>query len=132
MKGIIAVFVVAIVALVGCSSGFDEMPAADRQANASEQPPFELNAAPVDTTEVNAVKSNKFDPEVIQLSVGSEVTWTNEDVFPHNVRFLDGSDTTYDLPIGETASITFDETGDFYYDGSLHPQTMRAKVIVTE
>ena len=132
MRRIIAALTVVLVALVGCSSGSGDAGAAGDQARAAEEPPFELNAAPVETTEVTAVKSYKFDPEVIQIDAGSEVTWTNEDDFPHNVRFFDESDTTYDLPIGESASVGFEETGEFYYECSIHPQTMRGKVIITE
>ena len=118
---------IAVLTLVGCSSGGTEVSA----AGGSEEVPFELDAAPVETTEVLAVKSYKFDPQVIEVQVGSEVTWTNEDDFPHNVHFLTGSDETYDLPMGESASVTFDEAGDYYYECSLHPQQMRAKVIVS-
>jgi plastocyanin len=132
MKRAIAVLAVAVVALVGCSSGSNDAPGAGDQAQAAEQPPFELDAAPVETTEVTAVKSYKFDPQVIEVSAGSEVTWTNEDDFPHNVHLLDASDATHDLPIGESVSVAFDEAGDYYYECSLHPQTMRGKVIVSE
>lgn len=132
MKRTIAALAVALVALVGCSSGSDDAPAADGQVQAAEQPPFELNAAPVETTEVTAVKSYKFDPQVIEVAAGSEVTWTNEDDFPHNVHLLTGSDETHDLPIGESVSVTFDEAGDFYYECAIHPQQMRGKVIVSE
>jgi plastocyanin len=124
---------IAVLTLVGCSSGATETSTAAGSEEASaEEVPFELDAAPVNTTEVTAVKSYKFDPQVIEVEVGSEVTWTNEDDFPHNVHFLTGSDETYDLPMGESASVTFDEAGDFYYECSLHPQQMRAKVIVSQ
>ena len=124
--------VIALLTLVGCSSGAAETSTGGGSEAASEEVPFELDAAPVETTEVTAVKSYKFDPQVIEVEVGSEVTWTNEDDFPHNVQFLTGSDETYDLPMGESASVTFDEAGDYYYECSLHPQQMRAKVIVSQ
>ena len=92
---------------------------------------FELSRDPVETTEVTAVKSYKFDPQVIAVSAGSEVTWTNEDDFPHNLQVLDGSDATHDLPIGDSVRLTFDEAGDYYYECSIHPQQMRGKVVVT-
>ena len=123
---------IALLTLVGCSSGATETSTAGGSEQASEEVPFELDAAPVKTSEVTAVKSYKFDPQVIEVEVGSEVTWTNEDDFPHNVHFLTGSDETYDLPMGESASVTFDEAGNFYYECSLHPQQMRAKVIVSQ
>ncbi len=132
MTRALAVLTVAVVALVGCSSGSDSAPSAGDQAQAAEEAPFELDAAPVETTEVTAAKSYKFDPQVIEVDAGSEVTWTNEDDFPHNVHLLDESDETHDLPIGDSVSFAFDEAGDYYYECSLHPQTMRGKVIVTE
>lgn len=127
-RALVAGLIVTVVALVGCSSGSGG--ATGDLANGDTEPPFELSADPVETTEVTAVKSYKFDPEVIQISAGSEVTWVNEDDFPHNVHFFNETDETYDLPIGESASVGFDEAGEFYYECSIHPQTMRGKVIV--
>jgi plastocyanin len=132
MRRALAVLTVAVFALVGCSSGSDNASPTGDQAQAAEQPPFELDAAPVETTEVNAVKSYKFDPQVIEVDAGSEVTWTNEDDFPHNIHLLDASGATHDLPIGGSVSVAFEEAGDYYYECSIHPQTMRGKVIVSE
>jgi plastocyanin len=132
MKRLWIVAAIALVALVGCSSGGANTDTNAGSEQVSDEAPFELEAAPVETTEVTAVKSYRFDPAVIEVASGSEVTWTNEDDFPHNVAFLTGSDETHDLPIGESVSVTFDETGDFYYECSIHPQQMRGKVIVTE
>lgn len=134
MKRLAVLGVVALLALVGCSSGAnsDDRSSADSQAASSEEAPFELDAAPVETTEVSAVKSYKFDPVVIEVRAGAEVSWTNEDDFPHNVHFLTGSGETHDLPIGDSVSVSFDDSGEFYYECSLHPQQMRGKVIVTE
>jgi plastocyanin len=127
-RAIVMGLIVTVVALVGCSSGSGG--ATGGQTSGDTEPPFELSADPVETTEVTAVKSYKFDPEVIQIAAGSEVTWVNEDDFPHNVHFFNETDETYDLPIGESASVGFDEAGEFYYECSIHPQTMRGKVIV--
>lgn len=131
MMRAVAVLTVAVFALVGCSSGSDDA-APTGGAQAADQPPFELDAAPVETTEVTAVKSYKFHPQVIEVAAGSEVTWTNEDDFPHNIHLLNASDATHDLPIGDSVSVAFDEAGDYYYECSLHPQTMRGKVTVSE
>jgi plastocyanin len=37
------------------------------------------SSAPVPTTEVQMVKSYRFDPKVIEIKAGETVTWTNED-----------------------------------------------------
>ncbi len=133
MKRLAVALIIALAALVGCSSSDEaSQNSADDQAALSQEAPFELDAAPVQTTEVGAVKSYRFDPEVIEVQTGDEVTWSNEDDFPHNVHFLTGSDETHDLPIGESASVSFEEPGEFFYECSLHPQQMRGKVVVTE
>jgi plastocyanin len=87
-------------------------------------------AQPVPTNKVELPKSYRFDPEVIEVDAGTTVTWTNHDDFPHNVHLLDGSDLTKDLPIGESASITFEDPGTVDYECSLHPQQMQGTVIV--
>ena len=130
MTRTIAILALAAFVLVGCSSGTDTPPSGEGQAQAAEEAPFELADDPVGTDEVTAVKSYKFEPAVIEVDAGAEVTWTNEDDFPHNVHLLDGSDETHDLPVGDTVSVVFDEPGEYYYECSLHPQTMRGKVTV--
>ncbi len=128
-RALVAGILIALIALVGCASGSKGDSALGDQAQGAQDPPFELSAEPVETNEVTAVKSYKFGPEVIQIDAGSDVTWTNADDFPHNVHFFN-DDKTYDLPIGESASVAFDQAGEFYYECSIHPQTMHGKVLV--
>ena len=75
-------------------------------------------------------KSYRFEPAVIEIDAGTAVTWTNRDDFPHNVHLLDGTNREESLPVGESATITFGETGTVYYECSLHPQEMRGKILV--
>ena len=127
MRLLAPLLMVALLALAACSTGAGS---AAREAGGSSAP-FAIDVEPVKATEVTAVKSYRFDLPAIEVTAGTEVLWTNEDDFPHNVHFVSGSDATYDLPIGESATVTFDETGDYYYECSIHPQQMRGKVVVT-
>ena len=108
-----------------CSSGAEGSSSGDTSADV----PFEISEEPVATTEVSLPKSYRFEPVAISIDAGDEVTWTNEDDFPHNVHLFDG-DVTEDLPIGESATIAFDEPGDYYYECSLHPDQMQGMVVV--
>lgn len=99
--------------------------------SAPDDTPFEVPGEPVATTQVALPKSYRFEPAIIEIVVGETVTWTNEDDFPHTVHLLDGSDRSVDLPIGESASITFPDLGVTYYECSIHPQ-MRGKILVKE
>ena len=126
----IALIALSLFTLAACSSGTAET-TGDENAAGGEAP-FELSADPVETTEVTAVKSYKFEPQVISVDTGSTVTWSNEDDFPHNVHFFDDSDATHDLPIGDSVEVNFDQPGDFYYECSIHPQQMRGLVVVAD
>ena len=65
------------------------------------------SSEPVATTEVEMVKSYRFDPKVIEIEAGDTVTWTNEDNFTHTVQ-VDGQED-HEVEQGESVSITFDD-----------------------
>ena len=115
--------------LVGAACSSEDGSSADGSDSGSEAP-FEISDEPVATTDVSLPKSYKFEPVAIAIDAGDEVTWTNEDDFPHNVHLLDDSDVTEDLPVGQSATLTFDEPGEIYYECSIHPQQMQGKIIV--
>lgn len=115
-RWLIGIAGLALLALAACSS--------DEPATGAE------GSDAVAANEVRAVRSYRFEPTEIKVAAGSSVTWSNEDNFVHNVRLLDGSDTTKDLPIGGSASITFDTPGLVRYECSLHPAQMTGSVLV--
>ena len=65
------------------------------------------SSEPVATTEVEMVKSYRFDPKAIEIEAGETVTWTNEDNFTHTVQ-VDGQED-HKVEQGESVSITFDD-----------------------
>ena len=83
---------------------------------------------PVAATEVEMVKSYRFDPKVIEIESGDTVTWTNEDNFTHTVQ-VKGQDD-HKVEQGESVEITFDEPGTYDYVCTLHRQDMDGTVIV--
>ena len=121
----LAAAVTAAIGLAGCSSG-SSAKASDGKA------PFTLKAKPVPSDRVDAAKSYKFEPAVIEVKTGTTVTWTNHDDFPHTVQILAGADpSTEQLGVGRTATVTFDHPGTVYYQCSLHPAQMKGEVVVT-
>ena len=86
------------------------------------------SSAPMATTEVQMVKSYRFDPEVIEIRAGDTVTWTNEDNFTHTVE-VDGQED-HEVEQGESFSIKFDKPGTYHYVCTLHSQDMDGEVIV--
>ena len=86
------------------------------------------SSAPVATTEVQMVKSYRFDPKVIEIEAGQAVTWTNDDNFTHTVQ-VDGQED-HKVERGESFSITFDKPGTYHYVCTLHSKDMDGEVIV--
>ena len=83
---------------------------------------------PVAATEVEMVKSYRFDPQVIEIKAGDTVTWTNEDNFTHTVQVEGQGD--HEVERGESVSIGFDEPGTYDYVCTLHSKDMDGTVIV--
>lgn len=115
-RWLVGIVAVGLVGLAACSS--------------TEPGSSASGTGPVATSSVRAVKSYRFSPADIKVAAGTAVTWSNEDNFVHNVRLLDGSNATKDLPISGSASITFDKPGLIRYECSLHPAQMKGTVLV--
>lgn len=92
----------------------------------------EMPSAPVDVPEngVN-VDDYQFDPAVITVTAGSEVTWVNNDDFLHTVTADDLSFGSGALRVQATYAQTFEEPGEYDYFCGIHP-SMRGKVVVVE
>ena len=86
------------------------------------------SSEPVATTDVQMVKSYRFDPKVIEIKAGDTVTWTNEDNFTHTVE-VDGQED-HKVGKGESFSIKFDTRGTYHYVCTLHSKDMDGEVIV--
>ncbi len=71
----------------------------------------------------------QFVPQVLTVTVGSEVTWTSNDVVFHTVTADDGSFGSGMLRPNATFKNTFEEPGEYSYSCSIHP-SMRGTVIV--
>jgi plastocyanin len=83
---------------------------------------------PVAATEVEMVKSYRFDPKVIEIEAGDTVSWTNEDNFTHTVQ-VEGQED-HKVGQGESVQIRFDKPGTYDYVCTLHSQDMDGTVIV--
>mgnify|MGYP001773450309 CR=1 FL=1 len=62
----------------------------------------------------------KFDPAAIQVNVGDVVTWINEDVQTHTVKFKDGSFFATVMP-NQSTEFKFEKEGTYDYFCTLHP-----------
>jgi nitrite reductase (NO-forming) len=72
-----------------------------------------------------------YSVNVLRVTPGTTVTWTNEDTMLHTVTAVDGSFDSGFMEEGDTWSYTFEEVGEYEYLCLPHPW-MIAKVIVEE
>jgi len=72
-----------------------------------------------------------FEPENIEVPVGTTVDWTNDDPFAHTVTANDGTFDSGTMDAGQSFSQTFDEPGTFDYFCAIHP-SMTGTVTVSE
>ena len=70
-----------------------------------------------------------FGPAAITVTVGTTVTWVNEDDIPHNIVADDKSFRSKVLDTDEKFSFTFTKAGTYDYFCSIHPH-MTGKVVV--
>lgn len=80
----------------------------------------------VGTTEV-LVADDAFGPSVVEVAVGDTVTWTFADDVAHDVSG-DGFESA--LMTEGTFAATFDEPGTYDYVCTIHPISMRGRVVV--
>ncbi len=79
----------------------------------------------------SSLTDTAYQPNPLQVSVGTAVTWTNNDSQPHTVtsgsngqpdnKFNSSPNFTPLLNPGQTFSFTFTEAGDYPYFCMLHP-----------
>jgi plastocyanin len=82
--------------------------------------------------EVEATDQLTFEPETLEIQVGTTVTWTNTGNLIHTVTAEDGS-FDGDLMAGQTFSHTFDTPGTYeYYCGPHRAQDMTGTITVVD
>jgi len=68
-----------------------------------------------------------YAPLNMEISVGTTVTWVNDDSVPHNIQSQDENGKVTDifnsppLNTGDRFEFTFDESGEYHYFCSFHP-----------
>jgi plastocyanin len=111
----------AILVLAACSGSSTKAPTAPP----STAPPPAASAAPsaappAATGSAVSIAGFAFAPAALTISVGTTVTWTNNDSASHTVTADDGSFKSGTLANGATFSQTFSTPGTFAYHCGIH------------
>jgi len=103
-------------------------PEATGAAGAAANAPTATSASSAAASAVT-IKNFAFSPATLDVSVGTTVTWTNNDSATHTVTADDGSFDSGNLATGKSFTFTFKKAGTFTYHCSIHPN-MKATIVV--
>lgn len=83
------------------------------------------------------IKMFRYQPEVVEVSPGTTVVWTNSDDIDHTITSASGTepDDRFDsgrFGQGESFSRTFTEPGEYHYICSMHPSMTGTIRVVAE
>ena len=76
-----------------------------------------------------SITNFSFVPNVIEITAGQAITWTNDDGAPHAIAYRDGSPGARSMMPGETFTRVFDRPGSYDYNCSFH-SFMTGRVVV--
>lgn len=68
------------------------------------------------------VLDDRFDPDILRIPVGTEVTWEFQSDREHSVAFDSGEFSTPQLPAGASLSRIMAEKGNFLYRSDVEPK----------
>jgi plastocyanin len=91
--------------------------------------PMSATTQPAAETTTVKIDNFRFDPEVVTVPVGTNVTWINHDDVPHTVTATAKSFTSAALDTDDRYSHVFAKAGEYTYYCAVHPH-MTARVIV--
>src|SRR5688572_5015550 len=86
----------------------------------------------LDVTETVAVEEFGFDPDDVTVESGETVEWRNDGDVVHAVQADDSLFDSGELQPGESSAFTFDTPGRHEYRCSIHPEQMKAVIVVEE
>jgi plastocyanin len=91
--------------------------------------PTAIQAAQPAATKSVTIRDFLFEPQTITVTLNDRITWTNEDVAPHNSVAGNGAWTSPTLAQGASFTHIFDKVGSFSYICTIHP-SMEGRVVV--
>src|SRR2546430_13981606 len=91
---------------------------------------FALASTASAATQSVEISGFAFRPDVLFITAGDTVTWTNRDSAQHSIVFLTGLGQTESFGLGQSSSLRFIAPGTYKYICGLHGQSMSGVVVV--
>lgn len=115
-------------AVTACAPGASDQGASTQ----AEDPAATVGQGPPPCPDTISIRDFAYDPESCRVTVGSTLTFVNDDDVPHTATAEDGAVADFDtgtLQPGASATVTLDTVGASPYFCEIHP-SMRATVEV--
>ena len=87
------------------------------------------NDQPSPTNAEVRIDNFSFEPQILRVTIGTRVTWTNRDDIPHTSVSTEGVWKSKVMDTDERFSYTFTKAGTYPYYCTIHPK-MTGKVVV--
>lgn len=131
---LLIILLVSIVSISGCTVP----PSSNPQTTAPTTQPVVQSATPAQNGIIKNViiRQRAFDPDIITISPGTTVIWTNEDSFNHRVVHMPELPSERELfhsellTKGDSYSYTFQTAGRYYYSSPQYAGGRKSLVIV--
>ncbi len=126
-----AVLLLVALAVTACAPGASGQSAATR----AEDPAATAGEGPPPCPDTISIRDFAFDPESCHVTVGSTLTFVNDDDAPHTATAEDGAAVGFDtgtLQPGASATVTLDAVGASPYFCEIHPSMRAAVEVVAE
>jgi plastocyanin len=82
------------------------------------------------TSNTVTIQNMAFNPQTLNIKVGTTVTWINNDTVTHDVTSDTGLFTSGNLTNGQSYNYTFNQTGSYPYHCAIHP-SMTGTIVVS-
>lgn len=124
---VILILLLAVV-LSGCTDEKPE-PVVNTTVNQTPQPTITpVFTVPEPSTVYVEIKGSEFNPSVLTVINGTTVRWTNMDSASHIIKGKDFSSPP--LNKKESWGYTFNKSGTFDYNCSIHPASAKGRITV--
>jgi plastocyanin len=126
LAGILLMALSLILVLTGCST---TTPAATPTPTPIASPTSTPTATPISGQANVNISGFAFVPPTLAVSIGTTVTWTNNDSSSHTITSNDNLFESGTISKGASFNHTFNQKGTFNYHCTIHP-SMTGKIIV--
>ena len=129
MKNTIMIFVILLIIVIG---GYFMFFNGSSTTTSNTTPTTPSTTKPINSAPVTVnIKNFSFSPQTLNIKIGTNVIWTNNDTVPHTITSDSGNLlNSGNIAPGASFNQTFSSAGSINYHCNIHPM-MKGSITVT-